>query len=94
VFPTVSALERSKAKVYVHDPLYSARELYELGFKVFHYGQSVDAGIVHSDHSQYFDLRSSELPGIKTIIDGRGILRSENWPNVVLHTLGRGVPNI
>lgn len=90
VFPTVLALEQSGAIVLVHDPMYSDAELAHIGFDAFHYGESVDAAIVQTNHSEYNELVSTQLPGVKTILDGRGVLNENNWPGVRFHVLGRG----
>jgi nucleotide sugar dehydrogenase len=90
VFPTVLALEKYKANVLVHDPMYSDAELSQIGFNPYHYGEPIDAAIVQTDHSEYSDLVSTQLPGVRTIVDGRGVLREDNWPGVRFHILGRG----
>ena len=90
VFPTVLALEQSGAIVFVHDPMYSDAELTLIGFDAYHYGESVDAAIVQTNHSEYIELVSTRLPGVKTILDGRGVLNENNWPGVRFHVLGRG----
>jgi len=90
VFPTVLALKQSGAIVFVHDPMYTDAELTLIGFDAYHYGESVDAAIVQTNHSEYVELVSSLLPGVKTILDGRGVLNENNWPSVRFHVLGRG----
>jgi nucleotide sugar dehydrogenase len=89
-FPTVLELEKYKANVLVHDPMYSDAELSQIGFNPYHYGEPIDAAIVQTDHSEYSDLVSTQLPGVRTIVDGRGVLREDNWPGVRFHILGRG----
>jgi nucleotide sugar dehydrogenase len=91
VFPTVLALEKIGATVLVHDPMYSDVELDQLGFNVYHYGEPIDAAIVQTDHSEYKDLSNTQLPGVKTIVDGRGALDQRNWTGVLFHALGRGI---
>jgi len=90
VFPTVLALKLYGAIVSVHDPMYSDAELANLGFDAYHYGKSVDAAIVQTNHSEYTELVSTKLPGVKSILDGRGVLDEYNWPGVRFHVLGRG----
>jgi len=89
VFATVDALKRRNAEVLVHDPMYSDDELTRLGFTPFHLGDSVDAAVVQADHVEYTSLRSQDLPGLKTIVDGRRITRSENFGTVRHVVLGQ-----
>ena len=78
------------AYVLVHDPLYSDEELRNLGFEPYHYGEEVDAVIVHTNHPEYSRLRPSEFPKLKTIFDGRAILKISDWLHVNIHVLGNG----
>ena len=89
VFATVKALNDLGADTYVHDPLYSDEELHTLGFNPYHYGQNIDAAIIQANHSIYEDLAEKDLPGIKTLIDGRGIVKFEKFVNVKIHLIGR-----
>lgn len=89
VFPTVSALKKSGATVFVHDPMYSDDELKHYGFDAYHFGDSVDAAIVQTDHSEYSELMSVQIPGLKTILDGRGVTIKSNWQDIRYHVLGR-----
>ncbi|MCX6418509.1 MAG: nucleotide sugar dehydrogenase, partial [Actinobacteria bacterium] len=89
VFATVDALKRRNAEVLVHDPMYSDDELTRLGFTPFHLGDSVDAAVVQADHVEYTSLSSQDLAGLKTIVDGRRITRSENFGTVRHVVLGQ-----
>ncbi|HEX7404370.1 MAG TPA: nucleotide sugar dehydrogenase [Candidatus Nanopelagicaceae bacterium] len=91
VFPTVSALKEAGAKVVVHDPMYTDIELTQYGFDPYHYGESIDAAIVQADHSEYRDLTSAQLPGVRTILDGRGVTDENNWKGVRYHVVGRAL---
>jgi nucleotide sugar dehydrogenase len=91
VFPTVSALEEFGAIVFVHDPMYSDAELAQYGFEGYHYGESVDAAIVQTDHAEYRELNSSQIPGVKTFLDGRGVTNQNNWQGLRYHVLGRAL---
>ena len=91
VFPTVEALIGLGANVVVHDPMYTDNELGELGFSAYHYGDSVDAVIVQSDHAEYREIVSAQFPGVKTLLDGRGITNEGNWHGVRYHVLGRAL---
>lgn len=89
VFATVKALNDLGAEVYVNDPLYSNEELQSLGFKPYHFGQVIDAAIVQANHPIYEELTERDLPGIRTLLDGRGIIRFEKFEKVKTHLIGR-----
>lgn len=89
VFPTVSALLELGAIVLVHDPLYTDAELANLGFIPYHYGEGADAAIIQTDHEEYRKLSSTQVPELKTLVDGRGVTKSANWLGVSYHVLGR-----
>lgn len=91
VFPTVLALKELGANVSVHDPMYTDDELTHYGFTPYHYGESVDAAIVQADHAQYREMTPKDLPGVKTILDGRGVTKEESWSGVRYHVVGRAL---
>lgn len=91
VFPTVAALKELGALVMVHDPMYTDDELTHYGFVPYHYGEAVDAAIVQADHAQYRDLAPNDLPGAKTILDGRGVTDESKWTGVRYHVVGRAL---
>lgn len=91
VFPTVLALKELGASVFVHDPMYTDEELTHYGFVPYHFGESVDAAIVQADHAQYRDITPNDLPGVKTILDGRGVTKEENWNGIRYHVVGRAL---
>ena len=74
VFPTVEELVRRGSVVTVHDPLYADEELRTLGLEPHRLGSEVDAAVVQTDHAQYAELTSSDLPGVRVVVDGRRIL--------------------
>jgi nucleotide sugar dehydrogenase len=88
VFPTVAALAARGAEVLVHDPLYDDAELEKLGFTPYHLGEAVSAAIVQADHADYRTLTAQQLPGVRTVVDGRGVLEAAGFDGVVLRTLG------
>jgi len=89
VYSTVASLKKRGAEVSVHDPMYTDDELIELGFAPYRLGDSVDAAVVQADHAEYRDLSATELPGIRTFVDGRRISSSEKWPDVTYRVIGR-----
>ena len=91
VFPTVDALKALGAEVLVHDPMYTDDELKKYGFTPYHYGESVDAAVIQADHKEYAELSSAKLPGIKTLLDGRGITKANNWSDIKYHVIGKAL---
>lgn len=88
VFPTVSALTARGAEVLVHDPMYTDAELEKLGFAPYHLGEPVVAAVVQADHAEYRTLTAAELPGVRTVVDGRGVLDVSGFAGVTVRTLG------
>ena len=69
--------------------MYSDSELSHYGFDVYHFGESVDAAIVQTDHAEYNQIMGVQMPGVKTLLDGRGVTNENNWQGVRYHVLGR-----
>ncbi len=89
VFPLVAELRSCGAEVSVHDPLYDDSELANFGWSVLHLGTPVDAAVVQADHASYQRLRPSDLCGVRTVLDGRGVLDPASWPGVRVLRIGR-----
>jgi nucleotide sugar dehydrogenase len=92
VFGTVEALGKAGAVPLVHDPLFSADELRDLGFTPYSWGEPVDAAILQADHPEYLDIKPDDLPGLRAFVNGRGTfpVPTDGWPRV--RTLG--VPDL
>jgi len=90
VFPTVQALRERGAEVTVADPMYTDEELRGLGFEPYPAGSPVDAAIIQTDHSEYRRLSPEDLPGIKTLIDGRRVTEAAGWTGVRRRLIGAG----
>jgi nucleotide sugar dehydrogenase len=75
VFATVDALKAKGAEVLVHDPMYTDAELVAYGFTPYSFGQTADAAIVQANHAAYADIVSADLPGVRTVVDGRKMLK-------------------
>ncbi|MGZ4611729.1 MAG: nucleotide sugar dehydrogenase [Kineosporiaceae bacterium] len=88
VFTTVAALRARGAQVAVHDPLYSDEELEALGFTPFHLGDKADAVVVQADHTQYRDLTPDDVPGVRTLVDGRRVTDPAAWQGVTRRVIG------
>lgn len=90
VFATVEALRRHGALPLVQDPLYSADELTALGLEPYLPCTRVAAAVVQTDHAAYRDLGATDLPGVRLVLDGRGVLDPARWEGTSVLTLGRG----
>ncbi len=66
-------LERRGARVVAADPLYDAGELAALGFSAWT-GEPVDLAVLQADHPEYAALGPADLPGVRVVVDGRGVL--------------------
>lgn len=71
VFAVVDELKKRNAHVLVHDPMFTYKEIKELGFTPFVPGQSVDAAVLQTDHVEYKTWSIDDLPGIRTLLNGR-----------------------
>lgn len=75
VFDTVRLLTELGAITTVHDPMYTDDELAALGFVPHHLGEELDAVVVQTDHAEYADLTSADIPGAQVVYNGRPGLR-------------------
>ena len=90
VFPTVEILKSKGVEVLVHDPMYSGEELAAFGFTPYRLGESVDAVICRPIIRSTSDLPPHDLPGTQVIIDGRGVLKRENFAGIAFFRIGDG----
>lgn len=92
VFPTVEALKERGAEVVVADPMYTDEEIKALGFTPYTVGsgEPVEAAIIQTDHVEYRTLAPADLPGIRTLIDGRRITDPAAWTPVRRRVIGAG----
>ena len=88
VFATVEALQDRGAQVAVHDPMYSDDELAALGFAPFHLGDNADAVVVQADHPAYRDITPDDVPGVRTLVDGRRVTDATAWADVTRRVIG------
>ena len=89
VFRLVDLLADLRATPLVSDPLYTDDELAALGLPAYH-GEAADAIIVQTDHQRYRDLDAADWPGVKVLVDGRGITDPNRWQAVQRILLGGG----
>jgi UDP-N-acetyl-D-mannosaminuronic acid dehydrogenase len=78
------------ARAFAADPMYTDEELLDLGFEPWD-GKPVDAAVIQSDHPEYAELRASDLPGIRVLVDGRNIIDAKSWlaDGVEVRRIGR-----
>jgi UDP-N-acetyl-D-mannosaminuronate dehydrogenase len=88
VFPTVATLRERGATPLVHDPLFSDDELRALGLEPYALGEPADAAIVQTDHADYRTLGADALPGVRVLVDGRGVTDPALWAGVTRRVVG------
>jgi UDP-N-acetyl-D-glucosamine dehydrogenase len=86
-FPLRDALASRGAEVVASDPLFDDDELRALGFTPWD-GEAVDGAVVQADHGEYAELGEHDLPGLRAIVDGRGILDASRF-DVPVRRIGR-----
>jgi len=90
VYAVVGALASGGASVSVHDPLFTPEELRDKGLTPYRAGSPTDGALVQADHEAYAQLTKDELPGVRAVVDGRGVLNPDNWAGVALRRIGDG----
>jgi nucleotide sugar dehydrogenase len=81
-YPLFRLLNETGAITRVHDPLYTAKEIENLGFNYGEIDDDVEILILQANHNQYYSLGSIDFPGVKYILDGRNYLDENNWSGV------------
>jgi len=71
VFAVVDALRRRGANCWVTDPYYSPQELVDLGLPTDGRNEDVSAVVLQADHLAYENFPFSELPKLRTVLNGR-----------------------
>lgn len=79
VFRTVAELVGRGATPVVHDPMYDNDELAALGLVPYEFGTPCDAAILQAEHAEYLEIGPKELPGIRSLVDGRRVLDASSW---------------
>jgi UDP-N-acetyl-D-mannosaminuronic acid dehydrogenase len=87
-FALRDALAARGAEVLAADPLFTDDELRGHGFTPWD-GAPIDAAVVQADHGAYATLSTADLPGVQTIVDGRGILDATRFPGIPVRRIGR-----
>src|SRR5690242_16732691 len=88
-FAVAQELRDRGAHVVASDPLYAPAELAGLGFEPWT-RTDVDAAILQADHASYAQLTPGDLPGVRVLVDGRGIVDAARWraAGVVVRRIG------
>jgi UDP-N-acetyl-D-mannosaminuronic acid dehydrogenase len=76
------------ARAVFADPLYGDDELRASGYEPWD-GTAGDAAIVQTDHEEYRALGADDLPGVRQVVDGRGVLDSARFDGVPVRRIGR-----
>ena len=73
------------------DPLYDDDELRALGFEPWD-GREAAGAILQADHAGYTALGPDDLPGVRAVVDGRGLLDGARFAaaGVALRRIGGG----
>lgn len=87
IFSVVDQLQSKGAVVRVHDPMFSDAELKEFNLSPFSLGESADAVILQSNHSEYLNISEKDFKGLRTMIDGRNFTSSTQFKNVKWYSL-------
>jgi UDP-N-acetyl-D-mannosaminuronic acid dehydrogenase len=89
-FAVRDELEQRGMRPLASDPLYSAEELRGLGFEPWD-GEAIAAAVLQADHPEFAHLVPSDLPGVRVILDGRGMLDPAPWraQGVIVRRIGR-----
>jgi UDP-N-acetyl-D-glucosamine dehydrogenase len=85
------ALNAHGAQPLASDPLYSDDELRALGFEPWD-GRDAAGAILQADHAAYTGMSPADLPGVRAVVDGRGLLDPArfNPVGVALRRIGGG----
>ena len=59
---------------YFQDPLYTEKEIFELGFDPGKLSNETELIIIHTAHEEYASIEFTKFPRLRYILDGRGIL--------------------
>jgi UDP-N-acetyl-D-mannosaminuronate dehydrogenase len=89
----IALLEERGASVYVHDPLYSARELTSKQLHPFDLADPppLDAIVLQAGHREYDGLDFARFVGLQVVVDGRNRLTPDQIPPTVRYLgIGRG----
>lgn len=85
-FPLIDAIREAGGLALVHDPLFTGKELADLGLERYTMGTPCDAAVIQADHSEYLDLTPGDLPNVRALLDGRRLTDPTSWRDAgVIH---------
>lgn len=87
-FQIKTAFEKMKAKVLVHDTLFSEDELDGFGFQAFRRGMCADVAILQASHIEYLGWEPRDIPSIQVMYDGRNFLDPTMWKSIKYLRIG------
>jgi UDP-N-acetyl-D-mannosaminuronate dehydrogenase len=70
--------------------MYSRDEIAALGFAEYVLGSEIDAAVLHTDHVEYKELATKDIPGARVLVDGRRVTRRDGWGETKRVVLGEG----
>ncbi len=90
-FALRDALSARGAEALASDPLYDDDELRALGFAAWD-GREAAGAILQADHAAYSGLGPGDLPGVRAVVDGRGLLDPSRFAaaGVTVRRIGGG----
>jgi nucleotide sugar dehydrogenase len=88
VFSIVEELIKKGAVPLVNDPLFTHEELIALKLVPYDFGMLADAAIIQANHVEYYSIKSHDLPGVRTVLDGRKFLKPNQLDGVNVVVLG------
>jgi UDP-N-acetyl-D-mannosaminuronic acid dehydrogenase len=90
-FALRDALAAAGADPVAADPLFDDGELRALGFAPWD-GGPLDGAVVQADHAPYATLGPEDLPGVRAVLDGRGVLDAARFAaaGISVRRLGQG----
>jgi UDP-N-acetyl-D-mannosaminuronic acid dehydrogenase len=85
-------LQAAGARVYGHDPYFSAEHLAEMGFEPYDLANPVpvEVAIVQAGHAAYAELDPRAIPGLRLLVDGRNVLDRSRFEAAGIGYVGIG----
>jgi UDP-N-acetyl-D-mannosaminuronate dehydrogenase len=68
--------------------MYTKDEIEALGFADYEFGTVTDAVVVQANHAEYARIRATDVPGARTVVDGRGVTSPEFRAQVPTFVIG------
>jgi UDP-N-acetyl-D-glucosamine dehydrogenase len=85
-------LRAAGARVYGHDPYFSAEHLAEMGFEPYDLANPVpvEVAILQAGHAAYAELDPRAIPGLRLLVDGRNVLDRSRFEAAGIGYVGIG----